>query len=510
MKEDQKQIIKSSLEESAETFKNDILLNENRINFLKDLGVKNKFNIKKELRPIAWRIFLETIPSENKDNNIIKEWIDIIFSQREEYKKKINKYCSLKKLGLNDPLLKNENGENDVLIYNEEEKNVLNLINLDLQRTHQSLELFRATKTKNILSNVLFIYAKDYWGDIPYGQGMNELLSMLYICLYPFYFNSSKNKKEKLTKEKVYEYLDDINKYYKELYLFFHDEDEIQTDLYYLFESLNKKSINDLYQRFDLKKSDPNYTLYELFPDIIKDHSDEERTNHLNLRSYYIFKEKLKLIDKKLFNHLKRVNVKCNYYMHRWLKCIFSREFDINEVLSLWDKIFFYEFNSGKKYKYSLIYIDFICVAMLVNIRYELIKKDDESDCYTVIFHYPILENINIILELAEKVAEIIEKKLNGDTYDINEVLNLVKRSDNYNDNEEENNSDTNEELIIKPHMYNQRNRFSVISCDQNKEKIIFCGKYYIKTKVLMMLFLLLMIIIILIWLYNKFKMNSH
>ena len=508
MKEDQ--ITKSTFEESATTFKNDILLNENLINFLKDLGTKNKFNTKKALRPIAWRIFLETIPSEKNDGNIIKEWIDIIFNQREEYKKKIEKYCSLKKMGLNDPLLKNENGENDVLIYNEEEKSVLNLINLDLQRTHQVFELFHTTKTKNILSNVLFIYAKEYWGDIPYGQGMNELLSMLYICLYPYYFNNISNNKEKITRDKMYEYLNDIDKYYKEIYLFFHDEDEIQSDLYYLFESLQKKGINDLYQRMDIKKSDPNYNLYELFPDILKDHSDEERTNHLNLRSYSIFKEKLKLIDKKLFNHLKRTNVKCNYYMHRWLKCIFSREFEINDVLSLWDKIFFYEFISGKKYKYSLIYIDFISVAMLVNIRYQLIKKDDESDCYTIIFHYPKLESINIILEISEKVAEIIEQKLQGDSYDINEVLRLVKRTGDYEDNEEEDNSDTNEELIIKPHMYNQRNKLSFISCDQNNGRIIFCGKYYIKNKILMIFFLCLIIAIFLIWLYNNFKMNKQ
>jgi len=165
----------------------------------------------------------------------------------------------------------------------------------------------------------------------------------------------------------------------------------------------------------------------------------------LNLRSYSIFKEKLKLIDKRLFNHLKRTNVKCNYYMHRWLKCIFSREFEINDVLSLWDKIFFYDFISGKNYKYSLIYIDFISVAMLVNIRYQLIKKDDESDCYTIIFHYPKLESINTILDISEKVAEVIEQKLEGDAYDVNEVLSFVKRTGDYEDNEEDNNSDTNE-----------------------------------------------------------------
>ena len=59
------QIIKSSLDESAETFKNDILLNENRIDILKELGNKNNFNTKKVLRPLAWKIFLGVIPSEN-------------------------------------------------------------------------------------------------------------------------------------------------------------------------------------------------------------------------------------------------------------------------------------------------------------------------------------------------------------------------------------------------------------------------------------------------------------
>ena len=501
------QLTKSNLEESALSFKNNILLNENRISYIKELGSKNLFETKKELRPIGWKLYLETISSSVEgDNNIIKDWIDKIYDQRKEYKEKIEKYFSLKKLGLNDPLLKKEDEENTNLLYNEEEKSVLNLINLDLQRTHQSLDLFQTVKTKNILSNVLFVYAKEYWGDIPYGQGMNELVSLIYICLYPYYFTN----KEKINKEKMDKYLNDIDKYYKEIYLFFHDEEEIQSDLYYLFESLQKRGINDLYQRFDIKKNDPNYLLYELFPDIIKDHSDEDRSNHLNLRAYNIYKEKLRLIDNKLFNHLKRINVKCNYFMHRWLKCIFTREFELNEVLSLWDKIFFYEYDSGKKYKYSLIYIDFISVAMLIKIRYQLFKKSDDSDCYTIIFHYPKEDNISDILQISEKVGEIIEKKLSGEYYDINEVLRLIKRDNNYNDEfeNENDNSDTNDELIIKPHLYNQKT--SLISCDKNKEYIIFCGKYYLKTKQLLIFLLCLIMFILLFWIYNNFKNHSQ
>jgi hypothetical protein len=352
-------------------------------------------------------------------------------------------------MGLNDPLLKSENEERTDLLYNEEEKSVLNLIQLDLQRTHQAIDLFQTTKTKNILSNVLFVYAKKYWGDIPYGQGMNEIVAMIYICLYPYYFSSN----EKIDKEKIYEYLNDIDKYYKEIYLFFHDEDQIQSDLYYLFESLESKGVSDIYERFDIKPTEPNYHLYELFPDIIIDRSDEDRTNHLNLRAYTIFKEKLKLIDNRLFSHLKKVNVKCNYYMHRWIKCIFAREFDLDDVLTLWDKIFYYQFYSGKKYKYSLVYIDFICTAMLVKIRHELLRKRDDGDIYTIIFHYPKDDDISNILLLSEKIADIIEKKMEGEYYDVNEVLRLIKKNENTKEIEQDdNNSEANDEWILKPH----------------------------------------------------------
>ena len=38
---------------------------------------------------------------------------------------------------------------------------------------------------------------------MPYISGMNELVSMIYICLYPYYFST----KEKINKEKIYEYI---------------------------------------------------------------------------------------------------------------------------------------------------------------------------------------------------------------------------------------------------------------------------------------------------------------
>ena len=433
MKEDQ--LVKSDLEECAKIFKTDILQNKNRISLLKELGSKNNFQSKKSLRPIAWKLFLETIPSSSKDdNNIIKDWVDTILIQREEYKKKLKKYCSLKKIGTIDPLLKADNKKRIDLLYTEEEKSVLELIQLDVKRTRQSLDLFQTTKTENILSNVLYIYSKKYWGNMPYISGMNELVSMIYICLYPYYFST----KEKINKEKIYEYLNDINKYYKEIYLFFHDEDQIQSDMFYLFESLQIKGINDMYNITDIKPNEPNYHLYELFPNIIIDILDEKRTNrtsHLYLRANAIINEKLKLIDERLFYHLKKIDIDCNLsLLLRWIRIIFAMEFNFNHVFILWDKIFFHQFNSDKKYKYPFIYIDFICIAILVNIRYKILSKKNYDDFYTMIFYYPLDNDISNILLLSEKIAEIIEKKINGENYDVNEILKLVKNNENYNE----------------------------------------------------------------------------
>ena len=100
---------KSNLDESSASFKTNILLNQNRIDYLKELASKNKLYLKKELRPLAWKIYLETLTSDNQDS--LKVWIDTIFNQRKQYKKKLEKYCSLKKLGLNDPLINDENNE---------------------------------------------------------------------------------------------------------------------------------------------------------------------------------------------------------------------------------------------------------------------------------------------------------------------------------------------------------------------------------------------------------------
>ena len=139
---------KADLSEVSTIFKDEILLNENRLDELKEYIEKNNFIKKESLRPIAWKIFLGLISEEK--NNSLEEWIDVIDSQRNEYKNKLEKYCtlSLKKNKSEDPLLINENKDGDDLMKNYTDQNIINLINLDLIRTHQNIDLFKNNKTK--------------------------------------------------------------------------------------------------------------------------------------------------------------------------------------------------------------------------------------------------------------------------------------------------------------------------------------------------------------------------
>ena len=78
------QLKKNNITELSLIFKEKILLNPYRVEDLKKLAIDAKLS-KEKLRPIAWKIFLGVLPNTTS----LKEWVEIISNQREEYKKKL-------------------------------------------------------------------------------------------------------------------------------------------------------------------------------------------------------------------------------------------------------------------------------------------------------------------------------------------------------------------------------------------------------------------------------------
>ena len=442
------QLKKQNLSELSLVFKDKILLNPYRVEDLKKYAIEGKLS-KELLRPMAWKILLGVLPNTTS----LREWVEIISNQREEYKKKFKKFCKIKKF-IGDPLggtKKKKKTEEPV-----EDTDLKNLINKDLDRTHQEMDLFLQNKIKNILANVLYIWSKEN-SQVSYRQGMNELLAIIFIVFYPFYFTCT--RKPKNTKENIIDFLKDINLYKDDIYIFFHDEDEIQSDLFYAFEALMKKGMTNLFDPHILHKDEPGYKLYEIFPQMWKDDSNENNPTYVFRRASLLIKEKLKSLDNDLYAHFKKIDLNCEVFLQRYLRCIFCREFNLEDVYIIWDLVFYDNYMNRKNQKYDFIYMEYICIAMIFKIR-DTLKDADQNECFSILFKYPETKDIMDIIKLAKKVEQAISERLNGKNSNVYDILGIMKPIESQPSH------------LFSPHMYNQTSKTNSSSNNITNSKI--------------------------------------
>ena len=410
------QIKKNNINELSLIFKEKILLNPYRVENLKKFATEGVLS-KELLRPTAWRIFLGVLPNTTS----LREWVEIISSQREEFKKKIKKFCKIKKF-IGDPLgggtkKKKTSAES----YEDSELKII--INKDLDRTRQEIDLFLQSKIKNILANVLYIWSKEN-PSISYRQGMHELLAIIFLVFFPYYFPCT--RKPKNTKNDIIEFLKDIELYKEDIYIFFHDEEEMQSDLFFVFEALMKKGMANLFNPKILDKDDPEYKIYEIFPQMWKGDSDQNKPTYVYRRCDLLIKEKLKSLDNDLYSHFKRVDLNCVVFLQRWLRCIFSIEFPLEDVYILWDYIICNNYINENTQKYYFICMEYICIAMIFKIR-DTLKDADQSECFSTLFKYPETKDIMEIIKLSHKVEQAINERLNGKNSNVYDILGIMK-----------------------------------------------------------------------------------
>ena len=455
------EITKEDIKTLSDSFYHNILSNnnitENIISFSKNSDMP------KELRPTAWKIFFGIFPN---NSNII-EWIETINKLRIKYNKKKKKYLSIKKYkgdplnigGGNNSNKKSERNFNTLY----EENELRRIINLDIIRTYQNINLFSQEKIKKLLLNILFIWCKEN-DDVSYRQGMNDLVAILIICFYPYYF--SFEEKEKPNKEDVIKYINikepkERYKYSNIVYNYFHDEDEIECDLFFAFDSLMKKGMKNLFDPRLFQRGEPEYKLYEIFSDMYKEEIDEEKVNFISRRCFLLINEKLKKIDEELFQYFKKIDINCGAFLQKWLRCIFCREFELNQVFILWDVILVEDFVNEKNQKYSLAFMDSICLAMILRLRKYILNRD-QNDCFSLLFKYPKIDNIKNIIVLAYHIHQIILQKKNGKDIDNKIILNIANSF-----KENENNIKIN----------NNTNKIKVYNTNDQENKFLF-GNY--------------------------------
>ena len=123
-----------------------------------------------------------------------------------------------------------------------------------------------------------------------------------------------------------------------------------------------------------------------------------------------IIHEKLKILDFELYSHLKKIGLNAEIIIHRWIKCVFIREFNYQDVLIIWDSIIS---SPEIKIGYDLAKIDIIALSMLLRIR-NFLFLCDQSQSYMILLQYPKIENILELIIFSDKIKEAINELLSG------------------------------------------------------------------------------------------------
>ena len=393
-----------------------------------EIGQKCKnCQIYPEFRSILYRIFLGILPYNNP--GIWKEQME---KKRKEYDEKLKKLLSKSENiipFINCHALKGTNEyESLYKIIPEEDRELLSLIKLDVDRTFQDLDLFHDNKVKEILCKILYVFSKDN-PEPSYCQGMNEILGTLfYSFLSSFRFNQfsieeqKENNNGNITNEEM-------------LYAYLVDNNFIEADLFIIYSELMSRDMTLLYtyndDKYRKKEKEINYDIKNLKVE------DLEKSNESDLikRIKKIFYIDLPTHDKEYFDFLYG-SIEPNLFLLRWLLCILDREISLKHVLWIWDCVFFYEFvefnfikknleNESGKHLNRLNFLDMVCLAMIMDLK-PLVQNNDQSLILCRFMKFPDEKNIRIIIKNAVQLAP----KFNGDKNIWNNEE--IKKSKNY------------------------------------------------------------------------------
>ena len=283
-----------------------------------------------EIHSALWKFFLMIFPKSQNKAVKAADWVSILKEKRSEFfKLKETHFVEAPDDDAADPLLTSQDPRWKVFFQDQE---LRQQIKLDTSRAFQEMEFFQNQTILELLEDILFLFCKTH-PDYGYPQGLHELAGFI---LYVFYTEMNCTENDPIS-------------------FIFHST-AVVPDAYFTFSAL-AEAIKPLYQANDSKNGG-------------------FCSNMANDIQY----EKLKKENPQISNALSRADVCPSSYMLQWLRLLFLRVFDLDNVKSMWDLIFAYLPN--------LDVIAYTCVAMLIDAGSKMIYSDS-TEIFQLLFHYP-------------------------------------------------------------------------------------------------------------------------
>ncbi|KAG7092321.1 hypothetical protein E1B28_008682 [Marasmius oreades] len=233
----------------------------------------------------------------------------------------------------------------------------------DVERTFPEIEFFRQPEVQDQLTNILFLYSTTHLAT-GYRQGMHELLAPVYFALD---LDST-----------IGQCLEDpaggeiCSKPW------------VAADAWVIFECI-MKSVSTWYEWREAPEKSSN------LPSPLSHHVNlNVQSGPVEIKPYVtpivracnrVQSVILKSVDPVLWKHIQSTGIEPQIYGIRWLRLLFTREFSLPDALKLWDGLFACD--------PTFELAPWICVAMLIRIRNELIPADYTGQL-TVLLKYPV------------------------------------------------------------------------------------------------------------------------
>ncbi|XP_031620632.1 TBC1 domain family member 5 homolog A isoform X2 [Contarinia nasturtii] len=315
-----------------------------------------------KFRSICWSLLLGVL------NGRSQSWATQRRCDRSRYVELIKQfYINPRMAAEDDPL-----SQSDKSVWNQHfcDKELCTVIRQDVVRTFPHIEFFRKPRIQEIMINILFCYARVN-PEMCYRQGMHEILAPIIFVMH--------------CDHQALIHVKDISIHGVDELKDVLDPKFLEEDSYFIFTKVMTE-IEPFYRIHDLH---PTATGYFPSNPQCTTHGDVNNVSDLEVVSKLnMIRDKiLAKADSQLHNHLLQLDIPLPLFGIRWLRLLFGREFQLLDLLVLWDAIF----AEGAHFELT----NFIVVAMLISIREEMLHSDYTTGL-SYLMKYP--SNIDVLL----------------------------------------------------------------------------------------------------------------
>lgn len=121
----------------------------------------------------------------------------------------------------------------------------------------------------------------------------------------------------------------------------------------------------------------------------------------------------LAVVDSSVYSHLIELGVEPQYFALRWLRVLFGREFDLEDLLVIWDEIFLFDNSRLDEVENEVLnstrgaFIAALAVSMILYIRSSILATETATSCLQRLLNFPKDLNLGKLVKKGKSLVAV-------------------------------------------------------------------------------------------------------